>query len=187
MIDIVLDLKENMLEMGYEHVERAVFVDMDKAKKIPKGDLVIAKGGNTRALLERGKVDAIMGLENHGGRDFMHHRNSGLNQVLCKIAAQKGVMVCIALPDLLSQKGHVLGRIRQNIKLCRKYGVKIGFASLAKDRLGMRNPNDVKSFLEVLGMHPKEAKDALEVFGRRISLNKARRDPDYICEGITKK
>jgi len=187
MIDIVWDVKEDMLNMGYEHVEKAVLADMDKQKKLPKGRLVIARGGNTRALLERGKVDAVVGLENHGGRDFMHHRNSGLNQVLCKIAAQKSVIVCFSLQDILAGKGHVLGRIRQNIGLCRKYGVKMGFASFAKNRLEMRNPSDVKSLLEVLGMHPKEAKEALEVFWERINRNEAKKSPDYVCEGITKK
>lgn len=187
MIDIVQKIDKNMLKMGYDHVEKVTVVDMDKIKRPPKGDLVLVKGGNTRTLLEKGRVDAITGIENHPRRDFIHHRNSGLNQVLCKIAARKGVIICFNLPDILSGKPHVIGRIRQNIKLCRKYRVKMGFASLAKNYLEMRNPKDILALLEVLGMHPKEAQDALNVFWERICSNRAKKDPAYVCEGITKK
>ena len=45
----------------------------------------------------------------------------------------------------------------------KKYKVKTLIASFASDPYGMRAPNDLASFFVSLGMHPKEAKDSLEV------------------------
>ena len=51
-----------------------------------------------------------------------------------------------------------MGRIMQNIRLCRKYNVSMVFASFAEAKWEMRSAKDLMSFAVLLGMTPKEAK-----------------------------
>jgi len=126
---------------------------------------LVESSDKSRYIIEKIKPNVIFDLEVFGRKDFIHHRNSGLNQVLCKIANKNKVIVGINFNNLLketkSRKDTIIGRIQQNIKLCRKYKVKMIIGSFASSPYEMRNPNDLMSFLIVLGMHPKEAKESL--------------------------
>jgi RNase P/RNase MRP subunit p30 len=55
----------------------------------------------------------------------------------------------------------ILGRIMQNIKLARKYKMKIKLASFARNPYELRDCNDLLSFGILVGLHPSEAKKAL--------------------------
>ncbi len=127
-----------------------------------KADLVLVKNSDqNRAVMEKMKPDILFGLESDNRRDYMHHRASGLNQVLCKIAAQNNITIGFSISAILSstpmKKSILLGRISQNIRLCRKYKVKIIMASFAKTPYEMRAPNDIKSLLLVLDADTKQA------------------------------
>lgn len=137
---------------------------IQKAKK--KADIVLFKStGNDRWVFEKSDADIIFGLEEAQKKDYMHHRASGLNQVLCKIAAKKNKIIGFDFSSVLNATGmlkaQIIGKIRQNAKFCRKYKVKTALASFAKSPYGMRAPNDMIAFGTTLGMHPKEAKDSL--------------------------
>lgn len=108
-------------------------------------------------------INLIMGLEKKAEKDSLHQRISGLNQVYCKIAVRNKTAITFNLQDVLNarDKHIILGRIMQNIMLCRKYKVKMIIASFAKDKYGMRNPKDLMSLGISLGMTPKEAYGAV--------------------------
>ena len=127
----------------------------DKAKQ--RADFVITKAAdNARAAVERGKTDFIYGFEEGTKKDFIHYRNSGLNQVLCKLMKEKNVSYFLSITHILhSNDPQFLGRAMQNIRLCRKFGVKIQFGSFATDPLEMKGANDVKSLMKVLGLSPQ--------------------------------
>ncbi len=97
--------------------------------------------------------------------DTMHWRTSGLDQVLCKMAAGK-TRIYFTFKNILATQGmkqaRLLGRIMQNIMLCRKYKVEMGVASFASDPLGMRSPHDLRSLFQLLGMTQVEAKLAMQ-------------------------
>lgn len=146
--------------------------NINKAKKLTK--LVIYKStGNDRHVIEKSKANVVFGLETIAARDSMHHRNSGLNQVLCKLANKNNVMIGFSFSSILNTdwmiRSQILGRLMQNIRLCRKYKVKTVIASFAEKPYDMRPYHDLKSVFICFGMHPKEAKDSLENIYKHLS------------------
>jgi len=143
-----------------------------KAKKLT--NLVIYKStGNDRQVIEKSKQSIVFGLEIIAARDSMHSRNSGLNQVLCKLVNKNNIIIGFSFSSLLNTDGklrsQILGRMMQNIRLCRKYKVKTAIASFAEKPYDMRPCPDLKSVLISLGMHPAEASDSLENMYKRLS------------------
>lgn len=127
--------------------------------------LKIVKGGDdklNRKILEDKKTDILLDPEPKKW-DKLHHRNSGLNQVLCKLAAQHDIAIGFSFRSILfsNNRGALMGKIMQNIRLCLKYKVKIIFGSFAEEKFEMRSAEDLLGFLDCLGMAPGDAKKAL--------------------------
>jgi len=146
--------------------------NISKAKKLSK--IVIYKStGNDRHAIEKSKTNIIFDLETVAARDSMHHRNSGLNQILCRLANKNNIMIGFSFSGILNTDGitksQILGRMMQNIRLCRKYKVKAAIASFAEKPYDMRPCPDLKSVFISLGMHPKEANDSLENIHKQLS------------------
>jgi len=120
---------------------------------------------DVREAIEGLRPGIIFGIEYSERKDFIHHRNSGLNHIMAKAAKDKKVTIGISFSELLilnaSTQAVVLGRIRQNISLLRKYGASIRLFSLADDPYSMRPAHDLISFLIGLGMTRDEAERAL--------------------------
>ena len=143
-----------------------------KAKKL--SNLVIyTSTGNDSYAIEKSNLTIIFGLETIAARDSMHSRNSGLNQVLCKLANKNNVIIGFSFSGILNTDGvtrsQILGRTMQNIRLCRKYKVKTVVASFAEKPYEMRPYHDLKSVFICFGMHPEEAKNSLENLCRCLS------------------
>lgn len=127
-------------------------------------DFIVAKAsGKSRDILERRKADIIYDFEKNAREDYIHHRASGLNQVLCKLARKNNVAVGFSVSSILNskQKPVLLGRIKQNVRLCRKYKVKVVIGSFSSEPYEMRSLHDLISLFCLLGMHPSEARKAL--------------------------
>ena len=81
-----------------------------------------------RKILEKEKINILL-LNQSERKDFMKQRNSGLNQVLAKIAKKKEVIIGINFDEILTSSGKrksdILARIKQNIKLCNKNKLKM--------------------------------------------------------------
>ena len=125
--------------------------------------IAIKSSENNREIIEGSKANIIFSLEENNKRDFMHQRASGLNHILCRLAEQNNVIIGFSLSSILDSKNKhiILGRIMQNIKLCRKYKTKTVIASFASNPYEIKSPHDIISLFLALGMHPKEAKDSL--------------------------
>jgi len=93
-------------------------------------------------------------------KDHLHFRRGGLNQVICKLLKEKNISIGFTFDHMHTPIE--IGRIKQDIKLCRKYKVKIKVFTLAKNKYEMRNLNDLISFCKTLGMNSEEAKKAFE-------------------------
>ena len=146
--------------------------NISKAKKLAK--IVIYKSiGNDRHAIEKSKANVVFDLETIATKDLMHHRNSGLNQILCKLANKNNVMIGFSFSTILNEermiRSQILGRLMQNIRLCRKYKVKTVIASFAEKPYDLRSCYDLKSVFISLGMHPEEAKDSLEEIYKCLS------------------
>ncbi len=136
--------------------------DLKHALKIKSNyDFIFSNG--ERSHFENKNVDIIIDLEDKNFRDATHFRNSGLNQVLAKLAKEKSILIGINFNLVLNNKNKelIIGRISQNIKLCRKYKLDMFLASFAKKPYELRYWNDLVSFGVTIGMHPSEAKTSI--------------------------
>lgn len=123
-----------------------------------KKDLIIVQGGDekiNRAALEDKKVDILLCPEKNSRRDLMFSRRSGLNQVLCKLAAKNDVAIGFDFSYLLNSSGKerakILGRMKQNVRFCKKYKVKMVFSSFARTKYELRSTDFLKTFQRILG------------------------------------
>ncbi|MBC8500265.1 MAG: hypothetical protein ISS25_04665 [Nanoarchaeota archaeon] len=163
------DKKENVekvkkLNSKDFQVYSAILVKDKVSKK--KYDFIFSKG--SRAHFENKNIDVIFGLEEQFKKDNYHYRNSGLNHVLCVLAKEKKIIIAFSFNSVLNakDKGLILGRMMQNVKLCKKYKVKTMIASFARKPSESRFWKDLISFGVVLGINPKEAKEA--VLNRKV-------------------
>ena len=81
-----------------------------------------------RKIFEIRGVDMVVGLEMNG-RDRLKQRDSGMNEVIAKLAKANKIEIGVdvnAIAGLSAlEKGKVLGRVRQNVVLCRRVGARI--------------------------------------------------------------
>jgi len=103
-----------------------------------------------RKVLEKEPIDILL-LNQKGRKDKAKQRDSGFNQVLAKIALKKKVVIGINLEEVINsstkEKAEILGRIRQNIKICKKNKLNMVFISIkGKDQY------DIKSLGLSIGM-----------------------------------
>ena len=118
----------------------------------------VVEGGDetvNRKAVENSKIDILLSPEKNDKKDFMFSRNSGLNQVLCKLAAKNNVAIGFNFSNLLNcsgkERARLLGRMRQNYRLCKKYKVEIIFSSFAKNKYELRSSEFLKVFARILG------------------------------------
>jgi RNase P/RNase MRP subunit p30 len=125
--------------------------DIQKAKKF-SGFVINQSTDKDQHTLEKLKPNLIFDLEQNPAKDRQHYRLSGLNQVLCEIAHKNNITIGFSLTSILNSKNKpkLLGRIKQNLKLCKKYKVKTLFASFTKNPLEMKSEKDLKSFERIL-------------------------------------
>jgi RNase P/RNase MRP subunit p30 len=92
-------------------------------------------------------------------KDYSKQRNSGLNEVLSKICAEKNIQIGIQISDIITkdekEKAKSLARLQQNIMLCKKAGAKLVFLDDEKE-LDKRN---IQSLLLTLGASTKQASE----------------------------
>lgn len=161
---------------------------IDYAKKI--SDFVILKGNDNPSMMRKAveniKPDLIFSLENSEKDDFIYQRNSGLNQVMCNFSKKNEVMIGFSIYSILNttKKNKIIGRIMQNIKLCRKFKNRIMLGSFANEPYEMSSPHDLQALGIILGMHPTESKNALSSVSEKIKENIHKKSPKYIAKGI---
>ena len=141
-------------------------------------DLRIVEGGSeekNRKAVEDKSIDILLSPERNAQNDKMASRNSGLNQVLCKLAYDNKIAIGFSFAELLNskEKSKVIGRWAQNIRLCRKYKVKMVLASFANNKWEMRSPKDLFSLALTLGMTGREATEALNFKKKELGIVRA--------------
>ena len=141
-------------------------------------DLRIVEGGSeekNRKAVEDKSTDILLSPERNAQNDKLSSRNSGLNQVLCKLAHDNKVAIGFSFSELLNSKerSKVIGRWVQNIRLCRKYKVKMVLASFSNSKWEMRSPKDLFSLALTLGMTGREATEALNFKKKELGIVRA--------------
>jgi RNase P/RNase MRP subunit p30 len=147
--------------------EARLFAGLDKRIKGARFFILRARH-DLRRQIEREKPDILIGCESLEPHDSPTHRKGGLDDVVLKLARGRNVAIGFSVESIISGGPRILGRVRMNIELCRKQKVRMAIASFATNPESMRSPADLKSLFITLGMHPKEAQDALELPARLL-------------------
>lgn len=165
--------------MKIETISASSKQELEKRISRSKSNLVIVRGGElNRNILENKKVDILIDAEKISKPDSLHYRNSGLNHVLCKLAYKHDIAIAFNFNDVLRFKGVdrsvLLGRMSQNVRLCRKYKLRMVLASFASNKFELKNLHDLISFGIVIGMTPSEARDSLIAVSKILEEKKGR-------------
>ena len=134
-------------------------------KAIQKSKFLVVKSSDKdRFFIESNKIKLIYGFEELQKKDYLHQRASGLNHILCEIARKNDVAVGFSYSSLFNKNSQLtsllMGRMTQNIALCKKYKVRTVIGSFSSNPFEMRAPHDIKSFFTMLGMEQKVARNS---------------------------
>lgn len=163
-----------------------------EARRVRKDAEVVIASGNSalnRLASDCWEMDAIGSSEMHEEKDFMHQMNSGIDYVIARACAEKGIAVELRFSNVLNSSGRkraqILARMAQNVMICRDCGCDIIITSGAIDKYGLRNPRDLMALGIVLGMTYDEAKAAVSLNPQRIlKRGEDRRNPNIILKGL---
>jgi ribonuclease P/MRP protein subunit RPP1 len=157
------DLKRHDGSEGYfidadEKMARRIIDSLKGTKKI------IALQGRddafNRRAIETLKINYLVMPEVEPKKDTLKQRDSGINHVLAKEAARKGIAFVIDFNYIRSlspkEQVKILSRVIQNIKICRKAKAQIKVFAGSNDEKG------VASFLTSLGMGSGEVRGAFD-------------------------
>ena len=114
--------------------ERIILRPMDfnklknEVKKNNDKEIIFASGDDelNRKVMEKLRVSGVL-IYLGDRKDYMKQRNSGLNEVMVRIAKRNGIDIYFDINELLDSKNkeRLLSRLRQNIVLCNRLKVKI--------------------------------------------------------------
>jgi len=106
-----------------------------------------------RFVLERTMVDGVIGVEMIHPKNSLHYPRSGLDQVLCEIAAKKRKKIIFSFHDILISEHNaaLLRRMAMNIELCKKYNLEMIWSTFCESTQELRSASDLKSLWRVLG------------------------------------
>ncbi len=149
---LTIDVKKELKKSS--KVKLKFLLLLEDEKNLKKGVFDgIVELGTSKTVLSRG-INYVYGNEYADEKDAIHQRRSGLNHVILKEMIKKGVTVIFDYGSLRSlstdKQAKILGRMSQNLILCKKLNVNYMFASMAKTPLEMRHPKDVQGLIRSL-------------------------------------
>jgi RNase P/RNase MRP subunit p30 len=127
---------------------------IDKSQNFFKEIIVLGMNDEiNRACLEHKKTTALASPEYNRKKDYNNYRNSGLNQVLCKIAKQNNKTIIENFSDLNTakkSKALILGRMLQNVRLCKKYKVKFILTNVTNKVEELKSNYEFENFKKII-------------------------------------
>lgn len=173
MMDNILLMKESkeLLDLSKElGFSKTLFLDKDfvlikgeSKKEIlksiregkKKGLLVVVRVSSEeilRFILERTEADIVFGQELINLKDSVHFRRGGLDQITCKIAAKREKIIGFSFREILESKDRskLLARMMFNVKLCKKYGVKMLLGNFSEGKWELRGKYELKALERIL-------------------------------------
>ena len=152
LVFVYKDIPKKLIE--HKDINLSYATLLQKQPKKTKGLLLLSNNPEqARLAAEHPAVDGLFGLEKDQ-QDFIHHRGSGMNHIIAKILAKKKKFYLIDFRMLLeaqpNKRAQLIGRVKQNLKLCKKYKVRHGIVSCARHPFEMRSKQDLHAVLRVL-------------------------------------
>ncbi len=150
--------KKNFANIPSIKIVNGILDDGKNLKKIKNktegGSVFVAAKSSDKdmEIMEGSLANLIFSFEENQRKDFIHQRASGLNHILCSLARKNNITIGFSSTSILSAKDRheILGRIMQNLRLCKRFKAKTIIASFAKDPYEMRSMHDLRSLFKVL-------------------------------------
>ncbi len=117
-------------EKNFSKLKELVKKNKDKEVIFSSDDDVL-----NRKVLEKLQINILLiNLERR--KDFSKQRNSGLNDVMAKIAKKKNIQIGINLDELIYSinRERVVSRLRQNVRLCNRNKIQMKFIQGKENR-----------------------------------------------------
>ncbi len=132
---------------------------IQKLKRENKETVIQAQDNKfNRKILENPDTNILLSPEFHDRKDKLKQRDSGLNEILCRLAKKNNIKIGINLAEITKlgkkQKAIILSRIIQNIKLCKRTKTQITLFPKKHKK------QDVLSFFLTLKSSTQQAKQA---------------------------
>jgi len=188
--DIILaEIEKLKRQIGIEiylGFEARTIKELKVLAQIRKGfDVLLARGGDlklNRAAAETPEADVLTHPE-------FERNDSGLNQVLVKLAAKNNVAIEVNFREIListkKTRSKVLSNMQNNIKLAKKFKAPIILCSGAISHFELRDPQVLISMATQLGLELEEAKETMTSVPENILKRiKERRGNDWIMPGV---
>lgn len=133
-----------LTEMNFNKLKEEIKKNIDK-------EIIFTSNNDefNRKVIEKLKISILM-IPLSLRKDYTKQRNSGLNEIMVKIAKKNNIQIGINFDEILNSeisRWLLLSRLRQNIKLCSRGGVKMQF--ICKNQIDLKN---LKSLGSILGM-----------------------------------
>ena len=181
----IFDEKLTDVASKYHHA-RVPAVFITSSHELSKNVTAFTVANNTDRSLFKAGVRMFADLELLEKKDNLHHRNSGLDTTEAKLCAAQHILVGISLKNLRTLDPVIIGRVMQNIELCRSHGAQMAVFSNATSEGELMHENDVHSLLLTLGMSPSQAKQTLGNLERAYKEFLFEKSPQFIKKGVKK-
>ena len=193
-------IREKKLHCGFESVIGAL-ISVKTPEEVQKkarsalesgAEIILVEGGDeeiNRAAAECWEVDVLCHPERVSGKDLMDQKFSGIDDVMARFMAERMIALEINLSWLLSCYGtartQLMGRMKQNIMLAKKYGTPLIITSGAADSLSMRAPQDIVSLGVSLGMDAGLARKSITDYpAMLLKKSRDRRSANVLLAGL---
>ncbi len=154
---------------------------VQKSRK--KADVIIIRGGDlkvNRAACEDKRVDIL-------SQPYRSRRDSGINHVLARKAAENSVAIEINLKTLLKTslryRYRVLSQFRHVIELQRKFKFPLIITTNAKSKYDLITPEDITALSKCFKMSFEESFDAISKIPQEIIEINDLRD-SFVVDGV---
>lgn len=140
-------------ETNLERAKRLIRESKEKPLIVKAQDQVF-----NRKIIEYGKFDIILGIEKNVKSPGIRHQDSGMNEIIGRIASKKNISIGIDIKEIdnLDKKNKAieLSKIKQNIKICRKTKTNINL-------INYKDGKDASALLISLGASTPQANKAI--------------------------
>lgn len=148
-------------------------------------DIFLVQGGNlqlNRLACETPKVDVLTHPE-------MGRTDSGLNQVLMKLAAKNNVAIEINFREILitsrKTRNFVMKNVAQNVKLAKKFHTPLILCSGGVNHFELKDPQIMISLANQIGLNLNEAKEAISKIPESIIKQSVERKGEkWVMPGV---
>ena len=149
---------------GSEKEARKIISSLGDKKEKKAIGIVGGDDAFNRRAVETLKIDYLISPERGVKKDTLKQRDSGINHVVAKLMKEKGIVIVIDFSSIAKLSGKDkairLGRLIQNVKICRKAGCEIKIASFGKSDVGIVGEKARSSLGVSLGMSSVQARNS---------------------------